>query len=179
MEYAIVVGHTQFRPGACSPYSLPCEWEYNRQIAKELECIADVYFYDSYNFGYKEMCKRNANRMNKKDYKLIIELHYNAASPSANGAEALYYFRNQKAKKLCEKFSRLMTKNFGIKNRGAKALVNKYDRGFWAVYFPYAPTILLEPFFGTNQNDVAKMGSNIMPYVDTIKQLIKESKNIL
>jgi N-acetylmuramoyl-L-alanine amidase len=175
MEIAIVVGHTKLRQGACSPHDIQCEWAFNKALAEELSDIADIYYYDSYNLGYKSMVKRNAVKMNKQDYKLVIELHYNAASPSANGCEALYYFRNKKTKKLAEEFCRMYVAAIGGKNRGAKALVSKRDRGFWAVFYPTAPTIILEPFFGTNKKDVERLtDAGIKEYEYVIRRLISK-----
>lgn len=176
MEFAIVVGHTKLRPGACSPYDIQCEWAFNKAVAEELKDVADIYYYDSYNLGYRKMVKRNADKMNKKDYKLILELHYNAASPSANGAEGVYYFRNKKTKELSQLFADLMHEKFGMKKRGPKALVSKNDRGFWAVYYPYAPTIILEPFFGSNKRDVERfISKGISTYVEVIKELFNRA----
>ena len=154
-DIAIVIGHTKMRPGACSPHGVSCEFKFNSEVASHLSCIADIYTYDSYNLGYTSMVKRNAAKLNKKDYKLVLELHYNAASPQANGVEALYYFKNRVGKKIAEKFSLEYSKVFRVKNRGPKALVNKTQRGFAAVYYPKATTLILEPFFGTNKNKAA------------------------
>jgi len=176
MEFAVVVGHTKLRPGACSPYDIQCEWAFNKNIAEQLSDVADIYYYDSYNMGYKAMVKRNAKKMNKKDYKLVVELHYNAASPSANGAEALYYFRNKKTKKLAKMFTEAYVSWFGGRDRGAKALVSKRDRGFWAVYYPTAPTLILEPFFGTNKADVQRfLDVGAEKYIEIIKELFNQA----
>lgn len=179
MKTAIVVGHTQVRPGACSPHGIKCEWEFNKEIAESLKDVADIFLYDSYNLGYTSMVKRNASKINKGDYKLVLELHYNAATPSANGCEALYYFKNQNGKKLAEKFCEIYTKDIGGKNRGAKALVKSSDRGFAAVYYPQPTALILEPFFGTNKKDVETIMNCYHQYEQVIRKLIDESKNIL
>lgn len=176
-DIAIVVGHTKLKPGACSPYGIECEFKFNSEVAKYLECIADIYFYDSYNLGYTSMVKRNAAKLNKKNYKLVIELHYNAASELANGTECLYYFANKKAKQLSELFCEMFCTEFHTTNRGAKALVNDKQRGFAAVFYPKATTLILEPFFGTNRGDVAKMKYNQSDYADMICDFIEEARN--
>lgn len=173
-KVAIVVGHTKLKPGACSPYGIPCENIFNSEIARYLECIADIYYYDSYNLGYTSMVKRNAAKINKKDYGLVIELHYNAATPQAHGCETLYYYSNREGKEIAEKFSEAISKEFNVKNRGAKALVNKKDRGFAAVYYTKPTTILLEPFFGSNKEDSSKFKGKEFKYAQLIKKLIKE-----
>lgn len=175
-DIAIVIGHTKISPGACSPFGIDCEHKFNKEVASHLACIADIYEYDSYNLGYTSMVKRNAAKLNKKNYKLVIELHYNAASPQANGTECLYYFANKKGKELSELFCKRFCEEFHTTNRGAKALVSNKDRGFAAVYYPKATTIMLEPFFGSNKGDVQKIKYNIKDYADMITNFIEESR---
>jgi N-acetylmuramoyl-L-alanine amidase len=175
-DIAIVVGHTKLSPGACSPFEIECEFEFNSIIAERLSCVADIYYYDSYNLGYTAMVKKNAAKLNKKNYKLVLKLHYNAASPLANGTECLYYFANKKAKKLSEYFCEMFCAKFHTINRGAKALVSKKDRGFAAVFYPKATTLLLEPFFGSSKLDVTKMVHNKEEYADMIIEFIEEIK---
>jgi N-acetylmuramoyl-L-alanine amidase len=174
-DVAIVIGHTKLRPGACSPYGIPCEWTYNNKVASYLKDIADVYHYGSYNAGYKSMVRSMANKLNKKSYKLVIELHYNAASPVANGTECFYYYTNKKGKSIAESYCKRFTELFGTKNRGAKAMVSKKQRGFWALYYPQATTILPEPFFGSNRSDCKKVKGKEKMYADMLRELIRES----
>jgi len=168
-KYAIVVGHTKLRPGACSPYGIPCEWTFNKKVASYLTDIADIYYYDSYNGGYKSMVRRNANKMNKKDYDLVIELHYNAGVQIANGTECFYYVSNKKGKKKAEEFCKAYCKEFATKNRGAKAMYSKKQRGFWALYYPKATALLLEPFFGSNFKNVSVIKGKEEAYANVIR----------
>lgn len=178
-KYAIVVGHTKMKQGACSPYDLPCEWQFNKKIAENMRDIADIYYHDHYNFGYKSMIKRTAKRIDKNDYDLVIELHYNKAeSSAANGVEALHYFKNNDTRYLSVWFANRYSHAFGVVNRGIKGLANKYDRGYWMVAIPRAPVMILEPFFGSNKNDVAKYKKNPDLYMQIIRELFAESSKI-
>ena len=173
MKVAIVVGHTKLSPGACSPHGIPCENKYNSKVAEYLKDIADIFYYDNYSLGYTSMVKRNAAKINKGDYDLVIELHYNAAAPEANGCETLYYFKNKEGKKLATKASEMISKEFNVKNRGIKAVVSSKDRGFAALYYPNPTTILLEPFFGSNVLDASKFIYNEEKYANVIREFIK------
>ena len=177
MKTAIIIGHTKIRQGATSAHlSVPTEWRFNQLIAEKLQSVATVFYYDSYNAGYTAMVKRMATRINAEKFDLVLELHFNASpEKSANGAEALYYFKNESAKELGKHFCELMHQKLGIKNRGVKALYGKHQRGFAAVYYPEATTLILEPFFGSNQNDCAKINAPgaINTYVTIIKEIIK------
>lgn len=177
-EVAIVIGHTSRQKGACSPRGIPCEWDYNKKVAQYLEDIVDIYYYDKFSRGYTSRVKKNAKKLNAKNYKLVIEMHYNAASPAANGTECLYYFRNKRGKELSQIYSKMFCKKFGTKlrgNGGAKALTNKGDRGFGAVYYPKATTILVEPFFGSSASDVAKVKGKEKEYADLLREFITEN----
>ena len=172
-KVSIVVGHTKKKPGACG-LGIECEWEFNKKVAEHLKDICDIYYYDNYNSGYTAMVKRNATLMNMKNYTLNIELHYNYANFLANGCETLYYFPNMKGKQLAQEFSKLISKTFRVKNRGVKALANENDRGFAAVYYPRATTLLVEPFFGSSPEDVARFYGKEKEYADTIRKFLKD-----
>lgn len=173
-DVAIVVGHTMQSQGACSSFGIPCEWEFNKNVSKYLEDIADIYFYNSYARGYTSMVKENAKLLNKHNYKLVIELHYNAASPIANGCEVLYYFASKKGKEYATLASKMISEKFKVKNRGAKPLVKSSDRGFAAVYYTKAPTIMFEPFFGSNQEDSSKFKNKEKEYAVFIEKFINK-----
>lgn len=180
-DVAIVIGHTKRQKGACSPFGIPCEWDFNKKVASYLEDIADIHYYNPYTIGYTRRVKELAKKLNKKNYKLIVELHYNAAGSSqANGTECLYYFKNRWTKELSQDFSKMFAEDFGTTirgNNGAKALVNLKDRGFAAVYYPKAPAILVEPIFGSNRSDVNKIKGREQVYANTLRKfLIKNIK---
>ena len=176
---ALIIGHTKLSKCACSPWGLPCEWDFNNDVAEQLAGEVDIYHYGSYNLGYNSMVKKSARETDPKDYKLILELHYNAATPSANGCEALYYFKNPKGKLIAEKFCELYTGAMGGKNRGAKALYSPEQRGFGAVFYRKPTTLILEPFFGTSIPDVQRVLDNgISCYANVIRDLIKYSETL-
>lgn len=180
-KVAIVVGHTKLKPGACG-INLKCEFNYNSKVAELLSDVCDIYYYDSYNLGYTSMVKRNANKMNKKNYDLILELHYNASLPSANGCEVFYYYNNSEGKSLATLLSSIISTTFNVKNRGAKAMLKitgqKAPRGWAALYYPNATTLLLEPFFGSNRSDAYKFRYKEEEYSCMIRDFLTNNKFI-
>jgi N-acetylmuramoyl-L-alanine amidase len=174
---AVVVGHTSLSQGA-SGINIPSEFKFNSSVARYLSDIADIYNYSSYNLGYKTMVKNNANLMNKKDYDLVIELHYNAATPQANGTEVFYYFSNKAGKANAEFFSKKISQVFKTKDRGAKPMIDASQRGFWALFYPKATSILVEPFFGSNSYDADKFRDQECEYAELIRKILKELKYI-
>lgn len=172
MKVAVVVGHTTGADkGAFSKFLKSSEQPFNKMVADELKALAphtyDVYVHQLQ--SYYDRQKVMAAKLNLQNYDLIIELHFNAAdSETANGTEACYYYASRKGKDAAQHISIGLAMAYGTKLRsaGAKALVNKNDRGYWFTYLPKAPAIIVEPFFGTNPEsekfaDVAKYAKEL------------------
>lgn len=172
MKYAIIVGHANDAMGQCSDNNIPCEWLYNMRVALELIDIADLYTHETYRNGYTSMVKRTASRVNKGNYKVVLSLHYNSFHlDSANGTEVLYHENSALGKKYAEDMANRISEHFGTRNRGAKPL-SKGDRGFGEVNYTKPPTILLEPFFGSNEGDADKFRGCYVGYAKVIRDFL-------
>lgn len=155
MKVALVVGHHENSKGAYSPYLKTSEWDFYNDV---VDCVkdVDVYFHDTNIRSYTARIKHTARKLNAQNYDLVIELHFNSSdNPSANGCETLYYFASKKGRDYANSFSYVVNEWTGIKlrNGGLKALTNTKDRGYASVFYPAAPTILIEPFFGSSRKD--------------------------
>jgi len=177
---AIVVGHTENSQGACSPHGISCEWETMFGIATELVMRdkGEMYLYD-YDDGYTTMVKKNASQVNSGNHGLILEFHYNAATPAAEGSEALYYHDAHEdysevkiAKFFCDEMEEL-----GFSNRGPKPLSSARDRGYAATYYPKGDCIILEFFFGTNNDDVQRFKDKYWEIIDITEDIIDKHNN--
>lgn len=158
IKIAIVVGHTpKGDQGAYSPHLQKSEQPFNLGVAANALKELAPNTYDVYTHtiqGYYERQKALATLLNGKAYDLVIELHFNAASPLANGTECLYWFASKKGKEYAQAISAGIAKEYGTTirgDKGARALVNKEDRGYWFTYLPKAPAVIVEPFFGSNE----------------------------
>ena len=159
MKIAVVIGHTINSKGAYSKYFEMREFDFYAEVVKSLNDV-EVFIYDESISGYVTRVKANAKKLNAKSFDLVIELHFNSFSDeAANGCETLYYFKSTNGKYYANLFSEILNDYTGIKlrNGGLKALANRKDRGFAAVYYPKATTILVEPFFGSNKSDCKKI----------------------
>lgn len=175
MKVAIVVGHHEKSKGAYSDYFGMNEYDFYSRVASLLSDVT-IFKHDSSISGYTSRIKNTANRINQSDFDLVIELHFNSFSnPSANGCEALFYYKSAAGKLAAEKFSQKVNECTGIplRNNGLKPLT-KGDRGFASVYYTKAPTILIEPFFGSNEEDCKMIGS-----VENMAQIITDFLNLL
>ena len=177
MKTAFVIGHHEKSKGALSKYFGLREWDFYNEVIKELGDV-NVFYHVETISGYTSRVKNTASKINKFPFDLVIELHFNSAvHESANGCETLYYYRSGKSRDYAKKFSDVVTNETGIKirNGGLKALTNKKDRGFASVYYTKAPTILIEPFFGSNQGDCKKIESpkNLARIINEFLEKIK------
>ena len=164
MRVAFVIGHHKNAKGAYSDFFKQKEYDFYTEVMQHLEKKIgkqSIFHHTPNILGYTKRVKSTANRLNKYPFDLVIELHFNAATPQANGCETLYYFNSKKSKEFAKEFTKTVVDFTGIKSRngGIKALSNKKDRGFASVFYPKAPTILIEPFFGTNEKDCMRIHS--------------------
>lgn len=150
MKIAICIGHNEVNKGAFSLYIKQPEWDYYRAIAERMRDVADIY-YRQYVGSYNQEISNLAKAVNKQNYDLVIELHFNAAVPSANGCEALYYKNSIKGRAAAKLYCEVIKTNYGSRNRGAKSLSKDTDRGFLFLQKMKAPAIIVEPFFGSNK----------------------------
>lgn len=175
-KFAVIIGHTGDSPGAFSPFINMPEFVFNSGVAKHLEDVADVYFYDSYKYGYRSMVNKVYREINQEDYLLTLELHFNSAVPSANGTEALHYYTSEKGKKYANKLVDLVVAEFNTRSRGVIG-VDRNQRGGYALYAGKAPAVLIEPFFGSNAEDAEKFKGNDKKYAQVIKDFFKWVEN--
>jgi N-acetylmuramoyl-L-alanine amidase len=180
MKIAIVVGHTTGADkGAYSAYLKQSEQPFNNAVAQALKCLApqsyDVYTHSLQSYYERE--KLLADKINKQAYDLVLELHFNAASPAANGTEVCYFFNSAKGKKAAQYIAAGLSLAYDTTlrgDKGARALVNKNDRGYWFIYLPKAPAIIIEPFFGSNPEalkfaDVGRYASELHHILQGLK----------
>lgn len=147
-KIAIVVGHDKIEQGAYSNFLEKTEFQYNSEVAKLLPF--DIYFRDEKIKGYTSKVTELANRINKKHYDLVVELHFNSFNTIANGSEALYYKNSKLGQRHSEVFVNRLVSAYGNFPRGAKMKIET-DRGGVFLKKVNAPCIIVEPFFGDNK----------------------------
>lgn len=174
---ALVVGHTDKSKGAKNVFSGLREYDFYSEVVKEFENDDnfDIYTHNSDISGYTTRIKDTAKRINEKDYEVVVSLHFNSFSKeTANGCTTLYYGMSENGRRYAHIFSNTVRElaNVKLRNYGANALMNKNDRGFAMVFYPKAPTILIEPFFGSNLSDCKKVG--ICEIAEIIREFSKK-----
>lgn len=168
---AICIGHSRkingrYDGGAFSDHLGKNERGLNLEVAGIMSRILDragedcTVISDYAGNGYSAAMRDVAGQVKAVHASLAIELHFNAASPSANGHEWLYWTSSAAGKRLAQAFHDAFAPDFpGIKSRGIKPL-SPGDRGAEFVRLTHCPSILAEPFFGTNTNDCSQITAN-------------------
>ena len=105
--------------------------------------------------GYGEATTWIANELNAWGADVATELHFNSASPSAQGFEHLYWGTSSEGQRLAKCFCDAQEMLFpGRTNRGEKSK-NSSDRGSGFLSKPAAVCAILEPFFGSNSEETS------------------------
>lgn len=156
MKVGICVGHSRRGDHGAISRGNVSEWDYNSILAAHLSdrltrddidhIVVRDYQYRSYSTAMDWL----AAHLKHEGCDLAIELHFNAAGPSANGHEWLYWHRSDRgqeaASTLCSEFASAFPESA---NRGAKAK-GKGDRGATFLRKTHCPAVICEPFFGSN-----------------------------
>jgi len=169
MKIAIVVGHNAKAPGAYAPAPIDLsEFDFNNQIADEMLRLSRDNLFNLFKGGQRlELFKVNRaphtsysaeidaayDRVDAQDADASIELHFNAATPSASGTETLSS-GSAKSLSLARYVQDAMVKALHRPDRGIKVL-GPADRGGRSLHSARATAILVEPFFSTNSVDLA------------------------
>ena len=203
MKVALIIGHNKRSKGAYSQI-VGSEYDYWKRIAEkiktEIPALVDVYERKP-NKAYIPEMNEVLKDLNKNDYKFCIELHFNAAaSEQANGCECLVYCGNNKAKELTTGFMARLQNKFGSKirtkentlketkvvngkevttekkevTRGLILIQDSKIRGGYGICNSKDIYILVEPFFGSNQDESLRFSVE-KDVVDLFVNFIKEN----
>lgn len=150
MKVVLIVGHNARDKGAYSPYLKMSEYDYWSEVVKGLDIPV---LRRNANRGYGLEMREMLSRLERIDYDIAIELHFNSAISNASGAEVLVYKSNKKAKILAQNLlDRLVDKGHRI--RGIIEVSHERERnGAYGICNSKGHYLLIEPFFGSNEKD--------------------------
>lgn len=172
-KLALIVGHDKKSQGAASHKVLNrSEYAYNREIAAIAQKYASkkchVYVILRDYIGIEGAYEK------AKGYGVdaCIELHFNAYDGSVEGTEILYHDDRDKDPELEKRFAeQVLDKMYEVFDRGRsgkrgkKEPQTRNERGWYNVSRVQAfPCVLVEPFFGDNQDDAEKASKRKQVY---------------
>lgn len=110
--------------------------------------------------GYSSAMLDASKKVKAINASLAIEMHFNSASSSASGHEWLHWETSKNGLKLAECFRDSFKKSFpASKDRGLKA-ITKNDRGGAWLRLTHCPSVICEPFFGSNIADSSQFATD-------------------
>ncbi|KQQ78985.1 N-acetylmuramoyl-L-alanine amidase [Aureimonas sp. Leaf324] len=162
VRLAIVVGHNSISPGAVavSPISRS-EFAYNTVVAEKMIEEAGHYNIVAEKFNrvhigkYSQEIATVYREVDAWGAACILELHFNALNAQSTGTEMLFSSGSANGRRLATELVAEVGAVLGLTLRhgfGLKPLQSG-DRGHSSVVASQAPTVLTEPFFGSNPGD--------------------------
>lgn len=165
-RFAVIIGHDQVERGAKAVSPLNCfEYEYNSEIARLMEKQAEDFQLQLQVFDRNKGLLTAYKQVNEwalfTPYPACaMELHFNSTTDrSARGAEVLWVSKEAEILAELTQTEVLQALYFNISsgipprcNRGAKQLT-KGGRGYLNLSLAKVPAVIVEPFFGSNQED--------------------------
>ena len=156
---AVCVGHSRSGDKGAVNTNGVTEHQFNRKIG-QLVCAVlnerghNAILFDTYSgSGYSSAMSWVGQQCKLNKAVCAVELHFNSAGPFANGHEWLYWGRSTNSKRLAECFDIAFRAAFPQATaRGAKPLGSS-DRGSLFLRLTPCPSVILEPFFGSNKEE--------------------------
>jgi N-acetylmuramoyl-L-alanine amidase len=159
MKAAICIGHSRSGDNGAESVSGVSEWTFNRPIGEKVCDIlkgrgVDVLFLDRYEGnGYSSSTTWAATQIDNFGADCAIEIHFNAASPSAEGFEYLYWATSSNGRRLAQSLLDSHAATYPDNtSRGIKPKTYA-DRGSGFLSKPRCPSVICEPFFGSHPDE--------------------------
>lgn len=160
VHIAFIVGHTNSAKGAYSPYLQISEWDYWHQLMNKdyVKSILGKGIH-SYSVHYRPANSGYNDGLNYAYASadeaigltglpgMTVELHFNSSTTtSAQYSTTLYHYKSGHGSTLAAHLEKIQTENRSV---GARPL-RSGDRGYSSLTKSRHPSILIEPFFGSN-----------------------------
>lgn len=150
-KLAVIVGHTQRSPGAFGEAPInKNEYFWNAELAEsmqnhatDLNLTVGVFYRDEGGIAGAY------SRAGEWGAQACIELHFNAATVAASGTETIVV--TEQSKPFAKAVHAAMVETLNLRDRGVKAPWGA--RGQKSLTQLEVPSIIVEPFFGTNPGD--------------------------
>ena len=169
IKFGYIIGHTQENKGAFNyDYKLQ-EFDYWEAVL--IPGFTYVYRYES-DGGVEDQVDAAAKKLKESGCTHIIEVHFNAYNNKTRGVEALCHDLSWE---FASEFTTFASKSLGHKNRGAKNVSTmKHGKPNMEAVKKYSTdSILIEPFFGDNEDDyvtIERMRQLLVEFEQHIKE---------
>lgn len=178
MRLGVFVGHSREGDEGAQSVGGITEWQYNAVVADMmvdklegvLDFVQEFNDYPASSYGAAMDWVREACLEHQLTH--AIELHFNAATPSANGHEFLYWHTSKEGLDMAQAFRMAMLEDWPhARDRGVKSK-DGTDRGAGFLSKTPCPAVILEPFFGSNSEDWQRFGGNHLALATTYAKAV-------
>lgn len=168
---ALAVGHSRIGDKGAVDTRGRTEWAYNDHLALwlggELEAVGhQVKIFNDYprrTYGEAMRWLHGELDIFKPDY--AVELHFNSAGPTAHGFEYIYH--HPMSEPLARAFAAAHAKHVPwARPRADRGVMKRPEwdgssAGLGFLRYTGCPTVITEPFFGSNRDEVERYGSEV------------------
>lgn len=167
----LVIGHHPDKPGGVNLKSNISEFEFNKDLAPRIEKKVQTVrvqklFYQSY-----ETLPQDINFLNPD---FVISLHCNYYDSVVSGTEVLYCYDDLKGKEIAGILLQHLVQHLGLRNRGLVPR-REGELGYHVLCNTNAPSVIAEPFFISNDQDLARAQEDleglVQAYADAIDKI--------
>lgn len=167
----LVIGHHPDRPGGVNPHSNISEFEFNKDLALRIEKkVQTVRIQKLFTKSY-ETLPQDINYLTPD---FVISLHCNSYDSIVSGTEVLYCFDDLKGKEMAGILLQHLVEHLGLRNRGLVPR-REGELGYHILCNPNAPCVIAEPFFISNDQDLARAQEDLeglaQAYADAIDKI--------
>lgn len=153
LTIALIVGHKPTSPGAVNAVSGISEFEFNDALTRTL--IDEYAGPHTLTKVYRDTYGGLPATVNATGADLAVSFHCNAFNTQASGTEVLFYHRSETGRRCAEVFHDELVACLALPDRGIKPKTSE-DRGGYLLRHTQMPTVLIEPFFIDNTNDLGR-----------------------
>lgn len=141
------------------------EWQFNDDLVRRVRDkltplgIPSLIFNRYQGTDYVSSMSWLAGKIKSAGCTAAIEFHFNSAGPLAHGHEVHYHTGSVKGQSLAAHLESSLSAHFTNPARGAHPLTSA-DRGWAFVHLTPCPAVIIEPFFGSSQQDWTAIAAN-------------------
>lgn len=156
---AICVGHSRDGDNGATAADGTSEWEFNSRMAVNIHNALFAQGVDSFvvakyeGNGYGAAMRWVASHVEKRHASLAVELHFNAATGTAQGHEWLYWSDSTRSKRLADCLRDSFVDFFPLRRSRGSRPKTSGDRGAEFLRLTHCPAVICEPFFGDNPEE--------------------------
>ena len=173
IKCALVVGHTQKRPGAKNINKNISEFDFNDDLARRIKdsCKTTI------QLVYRKTLKELPDQVQELSPTFVISLHCNAFDGTVSGTEVLYWHNSTEGKKMAEVLQEHLVSFLRLPDRGIKP-VKSGNSGSFLLGKVKVPSIISEAFFIDNDDDLELASNNLDGLSESFADAIDEMSSL-